>query len=239
VHENGITNLRLTLLGGLCGGLAGISIAVLSWLGTKLFLWYACVFSPLTLFPSRVVIVAWWKGSRWFERTPVLPPSTDLLGEQHGRSAIPLFLVLFSMGGVAIGAMPWFMDHRATEAYRTDGFRHDAKYYSQLLLDLKSTDEFSKTTALSKISGDNSAPQIDVVELRMTILSIAEDSNKDKFIREMAVKALGRAGQADDIPRLEAIMEKSRGIEQESGIVERCATSIDELRNPSKYRWKP
>ena len=160
-------------------------------------------------------------------------PSTDLLGEQHGRSAIPLFLVLFSMGGVAIGAMPWFMDHRATEAYRTDGFRHDAKYYSQLLLDLKSPDEFSKTTALSKISGDNSAPQIDVVELRMTILSIAEDSNKDKLIREMAVKALGRAGQADDIPRLEAIMEKSRGIEQESGIVKRCATSIDELRNPS------
>ncbi len=107
----------------------------------------------------------------------------------------------------------------------------------QLLLESKSTGEFSKTTALSKISGDNSAPQIDVVELRMTILSIAEDSNKDKLIREMAVKGLGRAGHADDIPRLEAIMEKSRGIEQKSGIVERCATSSDERRNPSKYRW--
>ena len=78
-----------------------------------------------------------------------------------------VFLVLFSMGGIAIGAMPWLASSRSTEAYRIDGFRLDAKYYSQLLLELKSTDETAKTIALSKISGDNSAPKIDVSELRM------------------------------------------------------------------------
>jgi hypothetical protein len=106
-------------------------------------------------------------------------------------------------------------------------------------LDLKSADEDAKSMALSKLSGDNSAPQTDVSELRMALLSIAEDSKEDRFIREMAVKAVGRAGTADDIPRLESIMQKSKGIEQEGGLVGRCESSIDELRNPAKYRWNP
>lgn len=239
MHDCDSTKFRLTILGGMCGGLAGTLLASLSWLTTRLFLWYAWVFSPLMLCLFGVAIVEWWNRSRWFEQTPVHRQFTGLLGENFGRIGVLVFLVLFSMGGIAIGAMPWLASSRSSEAYRIDGFRHDAKYYSQLLLELKSTDETAKTIALSKISGDNSAPKIDVSELRMAMFSIAEDANEDRFVREMAVKALGRAGLADDIPRLEAMMEKSKGVEQERGIVNCCETSIDELRNPSKYRWNP
>lgn len=239
MRESVIAKLRLTLFGGLCGLLTGTSIAVLSWLTTGSFFWYAWVFSPLILFLCGVAFVAWWQRSRWLEETPLVRQFSALLGKQFARSAVLLFLVLLSLSGVAVGAMPWIIDHRSTEAYRIDGFRKDPKYYSQLVLDLKSEDESARTIALGKIGGDNSAPKIDVLELRMTMFAIAEDAKEGSFIREMAVKALGRAGLAEDIPRLESILEQTKGIEQERGISDRCRESIDELRNPSKYRWNP
>lgn len=213
------------------------------------------IFGPLFAGLGLMGLVAVAQDWAWFYETPIARQWIGIFGENAGRVVLRIMLGFLLMAGIGTAFVPFIVpakkadlvaDERGPQPVEVrpnqrqpvevapafempatvDKMPGDAGFVDAALKDLRSGRRDFQMTALGRMQGLHS-PQERPTELRQEIVKLL--AADDLFIPGHAAYCLAVWGTAEDLPALEAALEKAKQ-KKDFGFETACRQAMDKIR---------